>query len=229
MLESILSSSTSTTTTITLIEVILTIGVAFIVGGIISTTYMKTQTGKQFSQSFALTMILLPAIIAIIIMLIGSDIAKAFSLAGAFSIIRFRSAPGDPKDIAFVLFAMAAGLAAGVGVYVYALIFTIVLCFGMYMLRLFNFGAPKTISKQLQITVPEDLDYEEVFEDVLKQYTSYYELKRVKTSNLGSLFQLTYDLELLESQNTKVFLDDLRCRNGNLNISLHMVTDQSAY
>lgn len=227
MFESILTSTSSVD--VTLIDVLLTIVVAFAVGGLISGTYMKTQKNGQYSQSFALTMILLPTVIAIIIMLIGSDVAKAFSLAGAFSIIRFRSAPGDPKDIAFVLFAMAAGLATGVGVYLYAILFTLVLCFGMYLLSHTRLGGVKEISRQLQITVPEDLDFENAFEDVLQKYTIGFALKKVKTSNLGSLYQLTYDVTLDDGVSTKAFIDELRTRNGNLNISLLMLTEPSSF
>ena len=227
MFESILTSTSSVS--ISLIDVLLAILVAFSVGGFISGTYFKTQKNGQYSQSFALTMILLPAVIAIIIMLIGSDVARAFSLAGAFSIIRFRSAPGDPKDIAYVLFAMAAGLATGVGAYLYAIIFTVVLCFVMYVLSHTKRGGVREISRQLQITVPEDLDFENAFDDVLKKYTLNYNLKKVKTSNLGSLYQLTYDVTLNEDTSTKSFIDELRCRNGNLNISLLMIAEPAGF
>jgi hypothetical protein len=227
MLESILTSTSSVS--ISLIDVLITIVIAFAVGGLISGTYIKTQKNGQYSQSFALTMILLPAVIAIIIMLIGSDVAKAFSLAGAFSIIRFRSAPGDPKDIAYVLFAMAAGLATGVGAYLYAVLFTVVLCFGMYMLSHTKLGGHREIARQLQITVPEDLDFENAFDDVLKAYTTHYALKKVKTSNLGSLYQLTYDVMLDENTSTKALIDELRCRNGNLNISLMLIAEQASF
>ncbi|WP_461204925.1 DUF4956 domain-containing protein [Clostridium sp. DL1XJH146] len=227
MFESILTTSTSTT--ISLTTVVLTILVAFLVGIIISLTYMKTYPNGDYSQNFALTVILLPAVIAILIMLIGSDVAKAFSLAGAFSIIRFRSEPGQPKDIAFVLFSMAAGLAAGMGVYVYALIFAIVLCTGMLVLSKANFGAKKTATKALRITVPEDLDYEKAFEDVFEEYVTHHSLKQVKTTSLGSLYQLYYEIELLDTVSTKVFIDELRTRNSNLNITLSLVSRDAAY
>jgi hypothetical protein len=168
-------------------------------------------------------MILLPAVIAIIIMLIGSDVARAFSLAGAFSIIRFRSAPGEPKDIAYVLFAMAAGLACGVSAYVYAAVFTIILCLVMFVL--FKTRFKNESMRQLIITVPEDLEYESAFDEVMQKYTTRSELKRVKTTALGSLYQLSYELELKQGVSTKAFIDDLRCRNGNLNINLMMATD----
>jgi hypothetical protein len=171
-------------------------------------------------------MILLPAVIAIIIMLIGSDIARAFSLAGAFSIIRFRSVPGEPKDIAYVLFAMSAGLACGVSAYAYAAVFTIILCLVMFVLFKTRFkNESNSQAKQLIITVPEDMEYESAFDEVMQKYTTRSDLKRVKTTALGSLYQLNYELELKEDVSTKAFIDDLRCRNGNLNINLMMSTD----
>jgi len=223
MLETLLSSSSSSS--ITLINVLTTILIAFLSGGIISFTYMKTYPKNGYSQNFALTIILLPAVIAIIILLIGSDIAAAFSLAGAFSIIRFRSAPGEPKDIAFVLFSLAAGLAAGMSAYLYAMVFTVILCVVMFVLHKVGFAEKKLLTKRLQITVPEDLDYELIFEDLLEKYTVSHELKRVKTTALGSLYQLTFDVVLKEDTNNKAFIDEIRCRNGNLNISLNMVTE----
>ncbi|MBN2221937.1 MAG: DUF4956 domain-containing protein [Vallitaleaceae bacterium] len=224
MFESILTSQT-TSNTISLGDVFITIIIAFIVGMIISTTYMKSHHKETYSENFSLTMVLLPAVIAILIMLIGSDVARAFSLAGAFSIIRFRSNPGEPKDIAYVLFAMAAGLAVGIGVYLYAVVFTVILCMIMYGISQTPYGKKKTQSKELRITVPEDLDYEEVFEDVMKRYTQSYRLTQVKTAALGSLFQLSYLVELNHETHSKAFLDELRTRNGNLNIALSLVTE----
>ena len=221
MLETILSVETASTT-ISLMDALLTIIVSFVLGSIISVSYIKTSAKENYSQNFSLTLILVPTVIAIIILLIGSNVARAFSLAGAFSIIRFRSAPGDPKDIAYVLFTMAAGLACGVGFYGYALLFTVVLCFLMFMLSVFNFGAKKASPKILKIVIPEDLNYEGAFDDLFQKYTASYELKRVKTTELGSLYELVYMVTMDHSVSQKEFLDALRCRNGNLNIILSM-------
>lgn len=205
----------------------MSIVMSFFTGGIISFTYMKTHKDKNHSQNFALTIVLLPAVIAIIIMLIGSDIARAFSLAGAFSIIRFRSAPGDPKDIAYVLFAMSAGLAGGVGLLIFALIFTVLLCLLMYLLSRVGFGKLRNPAKKMKITIPEDLDYEEAINPVLQIYTETYKLVNVKTTAMGSLYQLTYELVMDGDQDIKNFIDELRCRNGNLNISLNLLEEVS--
>lgn len=215
-----LFNSVVSDTQMNLTQALLTIGVAFILGAIISITYMKTQ--PSYTQSFTLTMVLLPVIVAIIILLIGSNIARAFSLAGAFSIIRFRSAPGDPKDITFVLFTMAAGLACGVGAFGYALLFTIALCLLMVLLSKFKFGAKKTAQKLLKVTIPENLGYEEAFDTLFKSFNIGYELKKVRTTELGSLYELVYLITMDTATNQKAFLDALRCRNGNLDISLTM-------
>ncbi|NLZ48767.1 MAG: DUF4956 domain-containing protein [Clostridiales bacterium] len=231
MFDSIFSSisSTASTASIPLIDSVLTILISFILGVIISLTYMKTAQNKVYSQNFALTLIIVPMVIAIIVLLIGSNVARAFSLAGAFSIIRFRSAPGNSKDISFVLFTMAAGLACGVGAYSYAILFTVFLCVLMFVLSVINFGGRKVSSMILKITIPEDLDYEGVFDEVFQKYTRSHELIKVKTTDLGSLFQLIFTITLDSNKSQKEFLDALRCRNGNLNITLSLNEDSSEY
>ncbi|WP_027093508.1 DUF4956 domain-containing protein [Cohnella thermotolerans] len=219
MIESIFAS-TAATTELTLADALLTFGIAIVLGGIISWTYMKTQTA--YSQSFTLTMMVLPTIVAIIILLIGSNIARAFSLAGAFSIIRFRSAPGDSKDISYVLFTMAAGLACGVGAYGYAVLFTVFLCVLMFVLKAVKFGANKASLKTLKVTIPENLGYEEAFDEIFKKFNVDYELKKVRTTELGSLYELVYAVKIGPDTNQKELLDAVRTRNGNLDITLTM-------
>lgn len=220
MLDSIFSSAL-TDTTLTFSSAVITIGLAILMGAIISLTYMKTNA-NTYSQSFTLTMVVLPVIVAIIILLIGSNVARAFSLAGAFSIIRFRSAPGDPKDISYVLFTMASGLACGVGAFGYAVLFTVILCVLMFVLSHFKFGAKKNQQKLLKVTIPENLSYEEAFDEVFKKFNVEYQLNKVRTTELGSLYELVYLVHLGQHVNQKEFLDAVRTRNGNLDISLNM-------
>ncbi|PZT51972.1 DUF4956 domain-containing protein [Paenibacillus silvae] len=220
MLDSLFSSALDDTT-LTFSSSVITIGLAIILGLIISLTYMKTNQAT-YSQSFTLTMVVLPVIVAIIILLIGSNIARAFSLAGAFSIIRFRSAPGDPKDIAYVLFTMASGLACGVGAFGYAVLFTVILCVLMFVLSRFNFGAKKSLQKTLKVTIPENLSYEEALNEVFHTFNVPFDLKKIRTTELGSLYELVYSVTIHESVNQKQFLDAIRTRNGNLDISLTM-------
>ncbi len=222
MLENIFTSTLSSNATdLTLTNALITIVISIILGGLISLTYMYTNR-SGFSQNFTLTMVLLPTIVAIIILLIGSNIARAFSLAGAFSIIRFRSAPGDPKDIAYVLFTMAAGLAVGTGYYGYAILFTIILCVMMIILNRLNFGSRKTTQRMLKVTIPENLSYEEAFQEVFQRFGVKHELKKIRTTELGSLYELIYTVTMQSSTDQKAFLDEIRCRNGNLDLSLTM-------
>lgn len=220
MLDSLFNISLATTE-LTFTNAIVTILIAIVLGGIISFTYMKTNP-QGYSQNFTLTMVLLPSIVAIIILLIGSNVARAFSLAGAFSIIRFRSAPGDPKDISYVLFTMAAGLACGVGSFGYAVLFTLILCVLMVLLNRFRYGVPQTQQKTLKVTIPENLGYEDAFDEVFKKHNVDYELRKIRTTELGSLYELVYSIKLDRLINQKEFLDDIRCRNGNLDLSLTM-------
>lgn len=219
MIES-LFNSVATDSTLTLQQALLTFGIAILLGAMISWTYMKTQT--SYSPSFTLTMVILPVIVAIIILLIGSNIARAFSLAGAFSIIRFRSAPGDAKDISYVLFSMAAGLACGVGAFGYAILFGVLLCGLMFLFKAIKFGAVKSPVKTLKITIPENLGYEEAFAEVFKRFNVDYELKRVRTTELGSLYEVVYAVKLPPGSDQKELLDAVRTRNGNLDITLTM-------
>ena len=227
MLDFLFNNAADTQLSVT--TTILTILIAFVLGLLISFTYMKTYKRGQYSQSFVLTIIMVPAIIAIIILLVGSNVARAFSLAGAFSIIRFRSAPGDPKDITYIFFAMASGLACGVGLIGYAALFAVILCAFMFLLSAINFGHPKNNRKLLKITIPEDLDYKGAFDDIFDKYTKGYQLSRVRTADLGTLFELNYYITAPEDMDEKEFLDLIRCRNGNLNVVLSMAADNNEW
>ena len=221
MFDSLLNFGTDTTA-LSFGELVVAMISAFVLGIIISFTYKKTHVKGQYSQNFSLTLVMIPCIIAIIILMVGSNIARAFGLTGAFSIIRFRSNATDPKDISYVLFTMAAGLACGAGSYEYALFFTIILCIIMFILSKINFGAKNSTYKLLKIIIPEDVDYQGAFDDVFETYTINHDLKKVKTTDLGTLYELVYNVTIKNDVNEKSFLDELRCRNGNLNIILSM-------
>jgi len=218
MLETLLSPTVGES--LTLLNVISVLGASLILGILISIVYIKTHKEEGYTASFTVTLIMLPAIIAIIILLVGNNVARAFSLAGAFSLIRFRSAPGDPKDIAYVFFTLAIGLACGIGYIGYAVIFAIILCAVMVVLNHINYAEPKDMSMTLKLTVPEDLNFQNLCDDILEKYTNSWKMKRVKTSEFGTLFEVVYNIELKQEVDQKKFIDELRCRNGNLNISL---------
>jgi hypothetical protein len=201
-------------------EMLLSFGTALLLGLFISLVYFKTHKADGYSSGFTITLIMLPAIISVIIILIGNNIARAFSLAGAFSLIRFRSAPGDPKDIAYVFFALGVGLACGLGFIAYAAVFAVVLCLAMVILQYTNYAKPKSNHMSLKITIPESLNFQGAFDDILNKYTDRWNLRRIKTSEFGTLFEVSYLLDINRNVNQKEFIDELRCRNGNLNISL---------
>jgi len=229
ILTSIFGSNSTTSNSASAGNMLAILGVALVLGLLISTVQMKANRNKPTSQSFALTLVMLPAVISIIIMLVGTNIASAFSLAGAFSIIRFRSAPGDPKDITYILFSMAVGLACGMGFILQAFIVALVLCGIMAVLELLKFGYPKATAKILKITTPENLDYQNAFEGVMKKYTLSNNLNKVKTADLGSLYVLEYSITMKDELNEKNFIDELRCRNGNLNITLILNTQTGEF
>lgn len=193
---------------------------SIILGLVISSVYLFTHRKQINEQNFCLTLVMLPVIIAIIILLIGNNVARAFSLAGAFSIIRFRSAPGDAKDISYIFFTLAVGLACGMGYITYAILFTIILCLLMLVLSVIQFGQTKEHPMQLKVTVPEHLNYQDLLDDLLEEYTLSWTLERVKTREFGSLFEVNYRIQLKNQKAQKEFLDQVRCRNGNLNVAL---------
>lgn len=200
--------------------ILLTLFASLFMGLLISVTYIATKGKENHSQSFAITLVILPVILSVIIIFVGSNVARAFSLAGTLSIIRFRSAPGEPKDIGLIFFAIAAGLACGVGLIGYGILFTIFLCAVLILLNRLNFGRQRSTKKILKITIPEDLNYEHAFDDILSEYTKAFSLDSVKTRDMGSLYEITYYVDMQKDKSEREFIDALRTRNGNLNISL---------
>ena len=173
---------------------------------------------NQYSKSLAATLVFIPATVQIVIMLTSGNIGAGVATAGAFNLVRFRSIPGKARDIGCLFFAMALGLVTGMGYLLYALIFVVLIgCFSMLLTHV-RFGQGEIDTRILRITIPENLDYDGLFNDVFAKYTQSAELDRVKTSNMGSLYELTYSVRLKSSSMPKEFIDELRCRNGNLNI-----------
>lgn len=195
-------------------------------GLVIAFTYIMASR-RVYSKNLILTLIILPAVTGVIIMLVGTNVARAFSMAGVFSLIRFRSEPGDPKDISYIFLSAAIGLAAGLGYAGYAVLFTIILCMALFILSRIRWGRNSGSVRVLKITVPEDLNFKGAFDDVLEKYSSDYSLDRIKTTDLGALYELSYTLHMDDGINEKDFIDELRCRNGNLNIVLSMGASRS--
>ena len=194
-----------------------TTAVALVCGLIIAVSYMIK---NKCSQSFAVTLVLLPAIVELVIILVNGNIGAGIAVAGAFSLVRFRSVEGNGREITSVFLAMAVGLATGMGYVGIAILFTILICAILFVLNTLNFGQEKSKGRILNITVPENLDFEGKFEDIFDKYLVNYDYISVRTTNMGSLYKLSLEVNLKDGASVKEFLDELRTRNGNLDISL---------
>lgn len=171
------------------------------------------------SKGFIMTIALLPAIVQVVIMLVNGNLGTGVAVMGAFSLVRFRSIPGNAKEISSIFLAMAVGLATGMGYLTAAVLFAIIIGGVSILYNVTSFGEPKYKEKELKITIPEGLDYTGIFDDLFKQYTTKNELVKVKTANMGSLYKLDYRIRLKNPTEEKVLIDELRCRNGNLEIT----------
>ena len=207
------------TVVISVTDFLLCVGFALVLGVIMALAYMYR---TRYTKSFVVTLALLPAVVCVVIMMVNGNVGAGVAVAGAFSLVRFRSVPGTAKEICTLFLAMGAGLIAGMGYLGYAMLFTLVMMLMFVLYSHLDFGAKRNSAKykMLKITIPEDLDYTGVFEDVFEKYTSSCELTQVKTTNLGSMFRLTYYVTLRDAALEKEMIDALRCRNGNLEISV---------
>ena len=170
------------------------------------------------TQSFAVTLAILPVVVQVVIMLVNGNIGAGVAVVGAFSLVRFRSAPGTAREIGVLFLGMAIGLATGMGYVGLAALTFVIAAAALLALTALHFGQKGSGERILKITIPENLDYEGLFDDLFAQYTTAHTLVKVKTSNMGTLYELEYRITLPEGQIPKAFLDALRCRNGNLNI-----------
>lgn len=210
---------TDLTSTISVTDFMLCLGVALVLGFVMAMAYMyKT----RYTKSFVVTLTLLPAVVCIVIMMVNGNVGAGVAVAGAFSLVRFRSVPGTAKEICTLFLAMGAGLITGMGYIGYATLFTLVMCLMFLIYSHTDFGTKKNAAayKTLVITIPEDLDYSTVFDDILEEYTNEYDLFKVKTTNMGSMFKITYNVTLKDVKKEKEMIDKLRCRNGNLEITV---------
>lgn len=184
---------------------------------------------NRYTKSFVLTIALLPAIVCVVIMVVNGNIGAGIAVMGAFSLVRFRSAPGTAKEIIMIFSAMGAGLLAGMGSLPISLIFSVILTLIFVLYNCITFGkGGREKFKVLMVTIPEDLDYSEIFDDIFAEYTSSYELVKVKTTNMGSMFRLTYNISLKDPKKEKSMIDMLRTRNGNLDITVSVQDTSTA-
>lgn len=201
--------------------------VTFQLGMLISLTYMYTQKKGTYSKEYIISLVIFPMTAAILMMLVGDNTARAAAIAGSFLLIRFRSAAGTAKDIVFVFTAMAIGASCGLGFLSFGVCAAIMICLAVLFLSKISYGENAADIRQLKITIPEDLNYKGIFDDLFAQYTQDVTLTLVRTVNMGTLYELTYQVTLKHEIDEKEFIDQLRCRNGNLNITLGVVPDRN--
>lgn len=195
---------------------------AFLCGIIAAATALYK--AENISKSFIVSLILLPAIVQTVITMVNGNIGTGVAVMGAFSLVRFRSVPGKAKDIVLIFLVMTAGLACSAGYIAIAVLFMIIVCAVMFITMSIPFSEEKQM--ELRITVPESLNFNEIFDDLFDKYTKYHRLLRVKTTNMGSLYKLYYRFEPRFKAQYKEFIDELRCRNGNLEISICELTER---
>lgn len=204
-------------TTVTPVTFIICLITSLFLGLVVAFLHMKT---TKSNANFISTLVILPALVTVVILLVNGNLGTSVAVLGAFSLVRFRSIPGNSREILNVFFAMAIGLAIGTGYIAFAFIFTFITAIASLMLYLIKFGENKKKEKILKVSIPEDLDYQNVFNDIFDKYLNSYSLEKTKTTNMGSLFELTYIVSLKDDVNEKEFIDKIRVKNGNLKIVL---------
>ena len=209
------------TSTLTPVNFFVCLGIALVLGLVVSFTHRKT---ARSSANFATTLAVLPMLVTMAIMLVNGNLGAGVATVGVFSLVRFRSIAGNSRSILAIFFAMAIGLACGTGYITFAALFTIIISLVLFALKGLHFGENASEQK-LKIVVPEDLDYSDMFDDLLRGYTDKYTLEKAKTTNMGSLFELTYRINLKNNVNEKEFIDKIRVRNGNLKVVLSHALD----
>ncbi len=221
MLESLFRGifDSQTASVIRPLEFLLCLGIALFVGLVLAFTYMHR---TRYTKSFVVTLALLPAVVCVVIMLVNGNVGTGVAVAGAFSLVRFRSVPGTAKEICALFLAMGSGLIAGMGYLGYAVLFTLVMSVFFLLYNHLDLGERKNAGryKTLSVSIPEDLNYTDLMDDILHRYSASWRLERVKSTNMGSMFRLTYRVELSDPKKEKEMLDQIRCRNGNLEISI---------
>lgn len=211
---------TELSTSVILMKALLAVFLSFVLSSFIAYVYKKTFQGTHYSQSFVHTIIMMSVVVSVIMIVIGNNVAVAFGLVGAFSIIRFRSAMNDPKDIAFIFFGMAAGISCGLGFYMLAVLFTLTLCLFIYLLFAFNYGKSDSTLKSLIVNLPENVPVDDLFQDIFAEYVESHRLLQIETTNLGTMLQVEYEIRTKEGKDDKSLIDAIRQRNANLKVSI---------
>ena len=209
---------------LSLIHFLVCLGVAFVLGLVVAFVHSRT---ARSSSNFITTLVILPVLVTMAIMLVNGNLGAGVATVGVFSLIRFRSIAGNSRSLLSVFFAMAIGLACGTGYVVFAALFTIIVALLLLGLKVLNFGEHQVRDQRLKILVPEDLDYTDLFDDIFANYTTRHFLEKTKTTNMGSMFELSYRIDLKKNANEKAFIDKIRTKNGNLKVVLtHSLEDE---
>lgn len=201
---------------ISILETAMCMGTALLLGLWIAFVYWKESV--SCSKNFVITLVILPLLVQVVIMMVNGNLGTSVAILGAFSLVRFRSTPGSSKEISAVFFTMAIGLATGMGYLTFATFITVIVTMVFLVLCRSRFGEPKEKYQILKITIPETLDFEEVFDDLFDKYLDEVRLDKVKTTNMGSMFELQYQIRMKDRAQQKSMMDEMRCRNGNLPI-----------
>ena len=221
MFNSILESNSGT---LSISTALICMGAAIIFGIIIALVHMYS---TKCSKNFAITIAVLPLLVQVVIMMVNGNLGTSIAILGSFSLIRFRSMQGNSRELVSIFFAMAIGLAVGMGHIMYAFVFTLITSLALIILQKSSFGIKKNNEKSLKVTIPENLDYTNIFDDIFDKYTNNIELNKIKTTNMGSMFELSYNINLKNNINEKDFIDEIRTRNGNLTVNLGRVSTEN--
>ena len=200
-------------------SVLTAFAVALVLGLLIAVIFRKCAA----SHGFPVVLAVMPMLVTAVIMIVNGDLGASVAVLGAFGLVRFRSAPGTSLEIGFLFFAMAVGLATGMGFLTMAVLITVIAGIVLLLLQKSGFGTVDSKERQLRITIPEDLDYDGIFDDLFQEYTTQAVLERVKTTNMGTMYELSYLVKMRTMSQQKAFIDKIRCRNGNLTITMGLV------
>lgn len=221
MFNSILESNSGT---LSISTALICMGAAIIFGIIIALVHMYS---TKCNKNFAITIAVLHLLVQVVIMMVNGNLGTSIAILGSFSLIRFRSMQGNSRELVSIFFAMAIGLAVGMGHIMYAFVFTLITSLALIILQKSSFGIKKNNEKSLKVTIAENLDYTNIFDDIFDKYTNNIELNKIKTTNMGSMFELSYNISLKNNINEKDFIDEIRTRNGNLTVNLGRVSTEN--
>jgi uncharacterized membrane protein YhiD involved in acid resistance len=210
---------TEFTAVVSITDFLICVGASVLIGLLLTLAYMYR---SRYTKSFVVTLATLPAVVCVVIMMVNGNVGTGVAVAGAFSLVRFRSVPGTAKEIVMLFLAMSAGLIAGMGYIAFAILFTILMCVVFLVYNSLDMGCKKNVEKykNIRITIPEDLDYTGIFDEIFAEYTKSHEIVQIKTTNMGSMYRITYNIALKDPSKEKEMIDRIRERNGNLEITV---------